>query len=188
MNVRNRLKMASMVALLVGLVVGVSGCTSTQNPLTGGQTSNKAKAYADAWMNYSESHQGPNETTTFKVIENGTDSVRISGTTTNTTPSGFWANGTTTTSALNVKYFSNKDEATKFYDNVSFGYTASSAKELSNLTTPDNNIYKQVTGHDATINSGAWKLINFSFVSLSASVAVQQDEFVIWGDISVMPK
>jgi hypothetical protein len=42
-------------------------------------------------------------------------------------------------------------------------------------------------GHDATISLLAYKIDTLNVVTAQFSVAVQQDEFVTWGSVSVMP-
>ena len=176
-----------VVLLLVVASLLVAGCT---NPIQQAAPQNKAVDYANAFVAATKKNNtDPNVTfTSVKVSENGTDQARISVTSVNTTKnkSSLWSNGSTTTYALNVKKFDTTDAASKFYDDQSFGYSTTNSTNVTTFTSPDTNIYAQVMGHNSTLNQGAYKIGSFNFISVSASLVLQQSEFVMWGDASIM--
>jgi len=182
-------KLLAITVLVLVASLSMAGCTNTQNNTASGQTS-QVNAYADAFHKSVVADLGPNDTITSWVQnQNGTDAMRLQWTDVNSTHNTsniLYPNGTTTTYSVNVKQFASKDDATSFYDNVSFGYTTSSNVSLP--IKPQDNIYEQVMGHNSTTNNGAWKLESFNFINAQVSFIVQQDEFVTYGSISVMPK
>ena len=114
----------------------------------------------------------------------GSNGARLSETITNTTPNELWANGTSSAIAVNIQYFASTSEATAFFNNQSFGYTT--APPSYSVSTPNGiAAYKQVTGLTPSIDVEAYKLISFNFASVQANVAIQQDAFVIWGQVTV---
>jgi hypothetical protein len=183
-------KLFSLIVVVSLLIVGVCGCTNpvqtVQNAVT---PTNKALDYANAQLNLTKQDLKKNQTlVSSKVIANGSDGARLTYTVEDKTPNGFWANGTSTTASVSIKQYSSKDDATKAFDDVSFGYTPGKASDIANITKPTNNTYLKAFGHNATINNEAVKIDNFSFVSMSASVVEQQDE-IVWSEtISVMPR
>jgi archaellin len=187
-----RLKIASFVLIFVLVAaVFVAGCASIQNPTSGGQTS-KVKAFSDALVNTVKSNLGPNETmVSSKVVENGTDATRVTFIVQNTTPQGqVNPNGTTATLSADVKQFPTKEDATSFYDNVSFGHTNLNKNE-SGMTPLQPKIvepYEETMGHAPTIVNGSYKADNLSLANGQGSIALQGDEFVIWGQISWVQK
>ena len=168
------------LTIIAALVIGTCGCT---NPTTQSQTS-QVEIYGKNFLDNAKAKLGPNETlTSSTLVKNGTDAVRLSYTTVNKTASVFTPNGTTATYNYNIKQFSNKDGATKFYNQSSFGYTP-----YNTSTAPKDPTYRQTTGRDATINNVALRIDSFAFVTSKVSYIMQQDEFVTWGTASVMPK
>jgi len=104
------------------LVVGVSGCTTTQNLITGGQTS-QVNTYVNAFVNSTKAEQGPGSTvTSSNVVANGSDAMQVTMTITNTMPTSIRSNGSTYTYALNVKQFDDANDASNFYNSTTFGY------------------------------------------------------------------
>jgi hypothetical protein len=187
-----QLKPIAVIAVLLVVVasLSVSGCTTStkQNSTTGGQTSQVMK-YAEAVNEtFNKNSTGKNVTVTTKIVANGTDAVRMTVTLVNKTkdPKSLSANGSTTTEAFNIKQFANKGDAKKFYDDISFGYAANSEFQ-KNVSKQGDNPYFVAMGREPTSTQASWKIDSFSFVSLSASVAIQQDEFVTYGTMSVMP-
>ncbi|MGZ4943444.1 MAG: hypothetical protein ACXVIG_03615 [Halobacteriota archaeon] len=171
------------LSILVALAVAVSGCT-VQNPISTPTPTNKAVDYANAFVNNTRTDPGKNMTVVdAKVIANGTDGARITMTEKNSTKTAF-ANGSTTTSALNIKQFASTADATTFYDNISFGYTTENQTQQTPIKTTSP--YKQVMGHDPTVHAYSYKFDSLSFISAQASLAAQTDEFVLWGTISVV--
>jgi hypothetical protein len=154
--------------------------------LSSSTPTSQVKQYADAWHKSIKDGLGPNETlTVWKEKENGSETIRLQWTVVNSTTSGFYSNGSTTTYSVNVKQFANVDDATAFYDDTSFGYAPSTTVNAT-LIKPEDNIYQQVTGKNVTVLNGAWKLDSFSFVTM-ASFVIQQNEFVVWGTAFVLP-
>lgn len=183
-------KLFSFIVVASLLIVGVCGCTNpvqtTQNTAS---STNKALDYANAQLNITKKNLEKNQTlVSSKVIANGSDGARLTYTIEDKSNSGLTANGTSTTASISIKQYSSKDDATKAFDDVSFGYTPGKASDIANMTKPTNNTYLKAFGHNATINNAAFKLDSFTFVSMSASVAEQQDEIVWSGTVSVMPK
>ena len=175
------------VLLLVVASLSVAGCTVGLPGTSSPTPTSQVKQYADAWHKSIQDGLGPNETlTVWKEKENGSDTVRLQWIVVNSTTSGFYSNGTTTTYSVNVKQFANTDDATAFYDDTSFGYVPSTTVNAT-LIKPEDNIYQQVTGKNVTVLNGAWKLDSFALVTTQASFVVQQDEFVVWGTAIVMP-
>jgi len=175
-----------IVLLLVVASLSVAGCTVGLPGTSSPTPTSQVKQYADAWHSNIQDKLGPNETlTVWKEKENGSDTVRLQWTVVNSTTSGFYSNGTTTTYSVNVKQFANIDDATAFYDDTSFGYAPSTTINAT-LIKPEDNIYQQVTGKNVTVLNGAWKLDSFAFVTMQASFVIQQNEFVVWGTASVM--
>jgi hypothetical protein len=186
----NNLVKLLTIGVLVAVVAGVCGCTNpvqtVQNAVT---PTNKALDYANALLALTNGTLKPNQTVVnSKVIANGSDGARVTYTMEDTTKNGLWANGTSTTVSGSVKQYSSKDEATKAFDDVSFGYTPGKASDIANMTNPANDTYLKAFGHKATINNQATKIDNLSFVSVSGSMAEQQDEIVTTVTISAMPK
>jgi uncharacterized protein YceK len=168
--------------ILISLVVAsllVSGCTtsntSTTNQTTSASTAT-ARDYAQNYLNVTISSLSKNETlANQKIVDNGTDTVMLSYAITNKTSQPIiYTNGFTTTFGLNVKLFSSVNEATKFYEQTSLGFTPYQP-------TLNASIYKTTTGHNPTINNESRRLNSIT----QASIATQQDEFVTWGIASV---
>jgi hypothetical protein len=187
--IKDTTKTAVALGVLAILLVSIAGCTSTTNQLTSGQAL-QVRDYADAFHNRVEAHLGPKETiTTRNDTSNGTNAMRLQWTVDNSTRNTsnlFGQNGTTTSYSVNIQQFSSKEEATTFYNDVRVGYTT-----VSNASTPikpEDNIYKQVTGHDPSVTNAAWKLDSVTPVTVQFSFIVQQDEFVTWGSASVLTK
>jgi hypothetical protein len=182
---------AIIVLSLVVASLLVAGCTTstqnTTNTTTSGQTS-QVKAFSEALLNNVKKNLGPNETmVSSKIVENGTDSMRVTYTVANTTPQGLInPNGTTATLTVNVKQFPTKENAAKFYDNVSFGYTVLNKNELGTSPLQPGIVdpYKEAMGRSATITNSSYKTESLSFVMGQGSIALQADEFVIWGQMS----
>jgi len=178
---------AIVVLLIVVASLLVAGCINNSSNTPSTSPASQVKQYADAWHESIQNGLGPNETlTTWKERENGTDAIRLQWTVVNSTSSGLTTNGTTTSYSVNVKQFTSSASATDFYDDVSFGYVPATSVNATSIK-PEDNIYKQVTGNNVTVVNGAWKLDSFTFVSMQAGFAVQQNEFVLWGTASVMP-
>ena len=178
---------AIIVLFLVVASLSVAGCTVGLPGTSSPTPTSQVKQYADAWHSNIQDKLGPNETlTVWKEKENGSDTVRLQWTVVNSTTSGFYSNGTTTTYSVNVKQFANIDDAKAFYDDTSFGYAPSTTVNAT-LIKPEDNIYQQVTGKNVTVLNGAWKLDSFALVTMQASFVIQQNEFVVWGTASVMP-
>ena len=179
-------KTIAVIGALTLLIVSMSGCTS-QSPTTGGQTSQVLK-YAEAWKSVIEKNNtDKNVTLTFKTVANGTDAVRMTVTSVNKTKTSSYANGTTTTMSLNIKEFANKDDAKKFFDDVTFGYTAMTNSTLkAGVTESGDNPYVIAIGREPTMVDASWKIDSFTFVTMGASLAIQQDEFVTYGTISMI--
>jgi len=176
---------AIVVLLLVLPSLSVAGCT-VSNPLTGQVP--QVQQYADAFHKNQQDQLGPNENiTVWKQNENGSNAMRLQWTVVNSTTSGFYQNGTTASYSVNVKQFASTGEATKFYDNVSFGYSSSADVNATSIK-PEGNIYKQVTGKDVTVANAAFKIDSFTFVTAQMSLIFQQNEFVVWGTVTVMPR
>ena len=181
---KSTLKMVLMLGVLAVLIVSVAGCTSSTNTSSSPSASSAATAqqtptaqdYAQNYLNVTMSSLGVNETLANpKVTENGTDTAMLSYAITNKTSQPIiYTNGFTTTYGLNVKRFSSVDEATKFYEQTSLGYTP--------YQPPLNaSVYKATTGNNPTINNESRRLNSIT----QASIATQQDEFVTWGIASV---
>jgi hypothetical protein len=186
---KDTLKMVLVLCVLTGLVVGVCGCT---NPVQTAQNavspSNKAIDYGNAFVNNEKQNPGENCTvTSSSVVANGSDAALMTVAVKNSThdPTSLWRNGTTDTFAFNIKQFSSTDEATTFYNTQSFGLTPQPASNVSSGQTNVVNPYEAVTGHNATTINAAMKLESFNFISASADLVTQTNEFVIYGTISV---
>jgi hypothetical protein len=187
--VNNLIKLLT-IGVLVAALVGVCGCTNplqtVQNAVT---PTNKAIDYANALLALTNETLKPNQTVvSSKVIANGSDGARVTYTIEDTSKGLLSANGTSTTISGSVRQYSSKDEATKAFDDVSFGYTPVKASDIANITKPANNTYLKAFGHNATINNEAAKIDNFSFVSMSLSMVEQQDEIVTSLTVSITPK
>ena len=98
----------------------------------------------------------------YRCDDNGTDSVKLTVTTSEGQHSY--------TFDLNVRKFSSVNDATNFYNNVAFGYPSYSMNE-------DDTAYYQTTGQHTTALQSGVQLINL----MTANIAVQQGEFVMWG-------
>jgi len=180
---KNTLKMVLILGLLAVLIVSVAGCTSSTSSsnTSTGNSQNLALAYANAILQPANLGLGTNGTLTgSNAFANGSDGAQLTATIKNTTPDGLWTNGTITTMALNVQHFSSVDEATAFYNNQSFGYTAG-----LNTTINGTSVYEQVMGHAPSVSTGSYKLASFNFASAQMDLAMQQGEFVMWGQVSV---
>jgi len=172
------MKIALVLSILVILSVGIAGCTS--NSTNNGAQISQAHAYADAYVN-STKEIIPNAQYEVNIVDNGTDAVRLSMTIMNNTTNG--GSSTTSTEALNVKQFATKDDATAFFNNVSFGYMANDSLASAK---PGTDAYFITTGHNATTQRGAMQINSLTLVTTSVSVAIQQNEFVIYGTVSTM--
>jgi hypothetical protein len=172
------LKVIFLIGVCVTLIVGAAGCTNpTQQTTqsTAAPSSNKAIDYANAMLQGMKGTLAANVTmTSSKVMANGSDGARFTVTQVNHGGNASSSNGTV---AISVKVFSNKDDASAFFDNATFGYTKDDAASMANMT-----YYKTAFGHDATINNGSHKVE--SVFPLTASEIMQQDEFVSTWDIS----
>ena len=126
------------IGVLVAVVVGVCGCTNPVQTLQNAVTpTNKAFDYANALLTLTNQSLKRNQTlVSSKVIANGSDGARATYTIEDTSPNGLLANGSRTTVSASVKQYSSKDEATKAFDDASFGFTSSKASEIANLTKP----------------------------------------------------
>ena len=167
--------------IVAAMIIGTCGCTSpaTSSPSPSASSTQQtptAQDYAQNYLNVTMPSLGVNETLENpKVIENGTDTALLSYAITNKTSQPIlYTNGFTTTYGFNVKRFSSVDEATKFYEQTSLGYTPYQP-------TLNASIYKATTGNNPTINNESRRLNSIT----QASVATQQDEFVTWGIASV---
>jgi len=172
---------AIAVLLLVVASLLVAGCTTSTTSNTNQTPSAStatARDYAQNYLNVTISSLSKNETlANQKIVDNGTDTVMLSYAITNKTSQPIlYTNGFTTTFGLNVKRFSSVNEATKFYEQTSLGFTPYQP-------TLNASIYKTTTGHNPTINNESRRLNSIT----QASIATQQDEFVVWGTASVMP-
>jgi hypothetical protein len=186
---KNLMKLLT-ISVLVGVVVGMCGCTNpVQTVQNAVSPTNKALDYANALLNVTKNGLTRNQTlVSSKVVANGSDGARITMVIEDKTSNGFWANGTSTTESASVKQYSSKDEATKAFDDISFGYTPAKASDIANMTKPANDTYLKAFGHKATINNQAVKIDNLSFLSISGSFVEQQDEIVTSINISALPK
>ena len=179
--------------LFIGALVLVAGCTSNvannaTSSNTPGTNTPMAVTYANNYLTYLKSTLESNNTIpSSNVVQNGSDAAQLTFTLKNTTPNGIWANGTATTMAFNIKQFPSVDAATAFYNSQSFGYTIMTNDSLKGTGVPQGTIYAQTTGHNPTLFHGATKMGSISFLQVTGSTIVQQDEFVVWGDISGMP-
>ena len=172
---------AIAVLLLVVASLLVSGCTTSTTSNTNQTPSAStatARDYAQNYLNVTISSLSKNETlANQKIVDNGTDTVMLSYAITNKTSQPIlYTNGFTTTFGLNVKRFSSVNEATRFYEQTSLGFTPYQP-------TLNASIYKTTTGHNPTINNESRRLNSIT----QASIATQQDEFVVWGTASIMP-
>jgi hypothetical protein len=177
------LKMALIIGVLSVLLVGVSGCTSTQNLITGGQAS-PVNAYANGFVNSTKTEQAPGCTVTgSNIVANGSNAVQLTMTIKNTTPTSIWANGSTYTYALNIKQFDNTNDASSFYNSTSFGYSQGTTN--STPTSNNSDVYQQVMGHAPTISRSSTQITSESLFGASVNIAMQQDEFVIYGTAAI---
>lgn len=181
------------IAALVGLfiaAVAVTGCT-VQNPIDQVQQAtgtNKALDLTKIQEQNFRNGLGKNETMQdMQVAANGTDGATIQYTSVNKSSSGFMSNGTQTSVALNVHKYATTEEATKVYKSMTFGYIQNNSISNTTLKANEKDAYKEVMGHKATVQKGAMKIVNFSFVSGSIALAIQQDEFILWGTMDFMP-
>jgi hypothetical protein len=184
---KNAMKFLTL-CVLVGVVVGMCGCTSPQvsNPLA--PPTNRALDYGNALVKETKDNLKANQTiTSSKVVENGSNGARASITIEDASKSGFW-NGTTTTESVSITAYGSTIDAKKAFDDASFGFTPGKPSDIANMTKPGNDTYKVAFGHSATVNNQAVKLNNLSFVSMSASLVAQQDEIVWVASVSMMPK
>jgi len=187
------LKMVLMLGVLAVLIVSVAGCTSNvannaTSSNTPGTNTPMAVTYANNYLTHLKSTLEPNNTIpSSNVVQNGSDAAQLTFTLKNTTPNSIWANGTATTMAFNIKQFPSVDAATAFYNSQSFGYTIMTNDSLKGTGVPQGVVYAQTMGHNATLIHGATKIGSISFLQVTGSTIVQQDEFVVWGDISGMP-
>jgi hypothetical protein len=184
----------ALLLLFIGALVLVAGCTSNvannaTSSNTPGTNTPMAMTYANNYLTYLKSTLEPNNTIpSSNVVQNGSDAAQLTVTLKNTTPNGIWANGTATTMALNIKHYPSVDAATAFYNSQSFGYTTMTNDSLKGTGVPQGVVYAQTMGHNATLIHGATKIgSSSSFLQVTGSMIVQQDEFVVWGDISSMP-
>jgi hypothetical protein len=174
-------KLLAIIVLVMAL--SVAGCIQTQNPSPG---SSQVNAYANAFVNSTKANLGPGETlVSSNVVQNGSDAMQVTMTVTNTTPTSIWSNGSQYTYALNVKQFDNTNDASSFYNSTTFGYNQgnSSSVSISNTT----NVYQQVRGHTPTIDRYSTQETSLSLLGGSINVAIQQDEFVTYGAVAVVP-
>jgi hypothetical protein len=186
----NNLMKFLTIGVLVAVVTGVCGCTNpVQTVQNAVSPTNKAIDYANALIAITKDGLQRNQTlVSSKVIANGSDGARVTYTVEDTSKGLLWANGTSTTVSGSVRQYSSKDEATKAFDDVSFGYKPVKASDIANITKPANNTYLKAFGHNATINNEASKMDNLSFVSMSLSMVEQQDEIVTSLTVSLTPK
>ncbi|MFZ0926475.1 MAG: hypothetical protein WCE82_09550 [Halobacteriota archaeon] len=186
------LKMVLMLGIIAVLVVGISGCT---NPVQTAQNtvspSNKAVELANALLTNIKNNPGENSTVvSSNVVENGSDAARMSATIENTTYNSFYPNGTITTYTYNITQFSSTDDAAKFYNEQSVGFTQNdtgvNAPGPTDMVSP----YKTVMAHDAAVKHLAVKINSISIFPLSvgASWIVQTDEFVTGGTMTATAK
>lgn len=174
-------KLLAVIVLVMAL--SVAGCIQTQNLSSG---SSQVNAYANAFVNSTKANLGPGETLVgSNVVQNGSDAMQVTMTVTNTTPTSIWSNGSIYTYALNIKQFDNTNDASNFYNTTSFGYNQgnSSSVSISNTT----NVYQQVMGHAPTLSRYSTQIASLSLLGGSINVAVQQDEFVTYGTVTVVP-
>jgi len=160
---KSTLKMVLMLGTIAVLLVSVAGCTSPNST----SATNNAQAYAKAFATNFGENQTVKQTT---IVANGTDGAQVTLLTTN--------NGSSSTSAFNIRQFSSVADATAFYNAQSFGYVQVGSNANGTL---DPNVYSSVTGHNPTTNTGAVKL---SGGLGSVPMIFQQDEFVTWGTVS----
>lgn len=90
----------------------------------------------------------------------------------------------------NITQFSSTDDAAKFYNEQSVGFTQNDANVSVPGPTDMVSPYKTLMGHDPVVKHIAAKINSLSFVPLSvgASLIVQTDEFVTWGTFTVTAK
>jgi hypothetical protein len=183
---KNAMKFLTL-CVLVGVVVGMCGCTSPQvsNPLA---PSNKAVDYGNALIKESKDQLTKNQTvTSSKVVENGSNGARVSMTIEDTSKSGFW-NGSASTESISITTYGSTADAKKAYDDASFGYTPGKASDVANMTKPANDTYLNAFGRTPTVNNQAMKINSLSFVNIDVSIIAQQDEIVWVASVSMMPK
>jgi hypothetical protein len=173
-------KLLAIVVLVMAL--SVAGCIQTQNASSG---SLQVNAYANAFVNSTKANLGPGETlVSFNVVQNGSDAMQVTMTVTNTTPTSIWSNGSQYTYALNIKQFDTTNDASNFYNGTSFGYNQGNSASMSLSTT---NVYEQVMGHAPTMNRYSTQETSLSLLGGTINVAIQQDEFVTYGAVTVVP-
>jgi hypothetical protein len=183
---KNLMKLLT-IGVLVGVVVGACGCT---NPLV--SPHNQAVDFANTLLSNAKADPGKNsQIISSNVVANGTDGARLSVTISNDTKdnSSIWRNGTTEVIAFSIKKYTSTADATDAFNQVTFGYTQNdSALNNPALTTNTVDVYKTVMGHTATTKHMATKIDVFNFISAEVSLAIQTDEFVTWGTVSVTGK
>jgi uncharacterized protein (DUF2141 family) len=162
------------VLVAVMLSVSMAGCVS--NPLA---PASKVNDYAKNYIAYRTAHADSGYTvTSSKIVQNGTDAVQVTIVMT--------GGGYTETYSMNVKEFSNVNDATAFFNSQSFGMTPASASDLKNMTGAGNP-YDLTFGHNPNTTVGALKYGTISLIQATASQVFQQDNFVVWGDVLVSP-
>jgi hypothetical protein len=180
------LKMVFMLCVLAVLVVGMCGCTSVSNPLTT-SSDNRAVDYGNAFVKLLTA--GNQTVTESKVVANGSDAARLTVVMENRTvnkSSIIWQNGTRITMSFNIKSCGSTDAATTFFNDQSFGMTPSNSSEVANMTLPANDAYKAAFGTAATTNNEAAQLGTFNFIEFSMSMAMQQNDIVVYGTLQMV--
>src|SRR5450759_1710910 len=136
-----KIKLVLVTAILVLFAAAMSGCTSSVPNLSAPEQTSQVQKYAQAFVDQStKQNTDRNVTLTSKIVENGTNAVRLTVTSVNKTKSAFYSNGSTTTESFNVILFASKADSEKFYNDISFGYTLNNEMK-NNMTKANDNPY-----------------------------------------------
>lgn len=182
------LKMVLILCILAVLVVGMCGCVSSNNTTTT-SSDNRAVTYGNAFVKLLKAEPGNQTVTESKVVANGSDAARLTVVMENRTvnkSSIIWQNGTRITMSFNIKSSGSTDAATTFFNDQSFGMTPSNSSSTASMTLPTNDIYKAAFGTEATTNNEAGQLGSFNFVQFSMSMALQQNDIVMYGTLQIV--
>ncbi len=165
-------KLLVIIVLVMVASLSVAGCTSsTTNSSVGSGTQYNAVKYANAYLNDNIKPAFLGETiVSSKVLENGSNGATLSVVIHNTTSFNI-----TTTVNLNIQQFSNVNDATTFFNNMSSGYTLGMPSSTA-AENPASAAYKDTAGKAPTVSNSGYEIKGEQI-----STITQQGEFVTWG-------
>ena len=165
------------------LVVSVAGCTSsnTVNTANSGSGQNMAVICVNAFLKDNIKPAFSDfKMTNVRVLENGSNGARISATFYNSTAN------TTATVSLNIQQLSNVNDATTYFNNLSFGYTLGMKANTPTFVNPASAASKDKMGYEPSVRDTAYRINSISFTAANADFIMQQGEFATWGSESAV--